>query len=167
MNNSGHLIFNEDLKTILLGVKSEDVITDAVRKFAVTKNLLEKKEFHITIVGRETGEKLLAENIDFNKIKELVESFEWQFSLNQEFYFITKSYPDEQRSSVIEIVQLPDLLGFYEQLNQLTGQNFALPFSHVTLFTNSTKQENQLRGIGIYSEAEMKDLSPELVQITT
>ena len=166
MDNSLNIIFDDNKKTVLLHIKKEDLDLDIVRNFALAENLFPKQEFHITIIGRETGEILLKENLDFEKIKDLVKGINWNFDLTQEYYYITKQYSEnEKRESIIQVVELPELSDFYVKLNGLTGQDFSFPFSHITLYTNSTKEENRLRGIGIYSKAEMEQLSPRVLQI--
>lgn len=157
-----NLVFNKTTNTILLSVKKEEVDLDIVKNIAAEKKLLPKEEFHITIIGRETGEILSKVDIKYESIEAIAEEIDWHFTLKKEFYFITKLYLDgEQRSSIIQLVELPSLASFYDQLNQLTRQNFAVPFSHITLFTNSTLKEKELRGIGIYSQKDFENLSPE------
>ncbi len=166
MGDSPNLIFDENKKTVLLHIKKEDLDLAIVRNFAPAESLFPKQEFHITIIGRETGEIILKENLDFEKIKELVKGTDWNFGLTQEYFYITKQYPEnEKRESIIQVVELPGLSDFYIKLNDSTGHNFSFPFPHVTLYTSSTKEENRFRGIGIYSKAEMEHLSTRVLQI--
>lgn len=158
-----NLIFNEITQTMLLSVEKQVVDLDIVKNFALAENLLPKHEFHVAIIGSETEKVLSKINADSAAIKALAESVDWNFSLKQDFSYITKIYIDqggeEKIESIIQTVDLSGLVEFYRKLNELTGQDFAIPFPHITLYTNSTKEENKLRGIGIYSEADFAKLS--------
>jgi hypothetical protein len=164
MQNSltDNLIFNQSDQTILLSVKAENVDLNIMAAVAKEKNLFPKNEFHITIIGKQTGEALIQKNSDFTLIKNCAEKIDWYFVLKNEFYFIKKVYPDSEiRSTIIQLIDIPSLSVFYQQLNVLTGENFPMPFPHITLFTNSTREENTLRGIGVYSQEDFEKLSPE------
>ena len=157
-----NLIFDRDTKTILLPVEGEDIDLDIVKNSAVRSDLLAKREFHISIIVRETG--ALLSDADYDVAKILATKMDWSFVLEKEFYLIHKKYPEqEMRKSIIQLVSLPGLFDFYTQLNGLIEKHFAVPFSHVTLYTNSTKKENELRGIGIYSRSNFDNLLPEKI----
>jgi|SRR3989344_6721116 len=167
--NSSKLIFNEEEFCLLLDVIQEESTLHDLEKIAKQKKLLRKKEFHITLIGKKTGEALLEKAMNSSKIaseiQELVNNLDWKYFLQKEYYFISKKYSEpnqekEERQSIIQIVRLPDLVPFYKKLNQMFGTKIKVPFPHLTLFTNSTNKEKKLRGIGIYSEKEFYDLKP-------
>lgn len=159
-----NLNFNIEKITLLLNIEADDSISDKLKEKAVGKNLLPKKEFHITLIGRATGEILKTIPDSSSKIEEIYKKFNWNFETRDEFYFIEKQYSDEEkRSSIIQIIELPNLKEFYKDLNNSFETNFEVPFPHITLFTNSTKEENKLLGIGIYSEDQFKSLNPEKI----
>lgn len=165
------LVFHEDTYAIFLAVKKEDINLNSVEHFAIAENLLPKQEFHITIIGRKIGELLAKSKVDYATVKTLAENINWSFTLNKEFYFFTKAYIsedgiEEKRSSIIQTVELSGLSNFYIKLNQLTGQDFSVPFPHITLFTNSTLKNNQFQGIGIYSKKDMEDLHPSQLMVS-
>jgi hypothetical protein len=59
---------------------------------------------------------------------------------------------------MIQLVAIAKLSLFYENLNILFNAKFETPLPHITLFSNSTKAEKKMRGIGIYSKKHFKTL---------
>jgi hypothetical protein len=53
---------------------------------------------------------------------------------------------------------------FYKKLNAILDTNFLTPLPHITLYTNSTRKEKKLRGIGIYSKEKFEELQPQKVK---
>ncbi len=165
--NSQILIFNKDNSSIIFIIKEDIIIPDIINKFAMGKGLLPRKEFHITIIGLDTGRSL---NKDiFEKVKAIAESFEWSFSLKNEFYYVNKTYfnldDSEKRESIIQMIELPDLARFYLELNQLCNKEFAIPLPHITLYTNSSTKDNKFNGIGLYSKRDFENLLPERISL--
>lgn len=162
--------FDEEKLTLVLDIKNGLFDLRRFEKLAKEKKLSEKEELHITIIGRETGEaiKNKFENTQEyevlrGKIKKLIEEESWDFSISKTAYLLTKIYEDgEKRSSIIQMIELPGLKDFYRKLKRFLDLGITLP--HVTLFTASSKKENMLRGIGIYSEKQFKGLNPELIK---
>jgi len=144
-----------------------------LRNFAKEKSLLEKPDIHVTIIGRETGE-LIKKDIerlpDFTqlvkKIKKLLE-IQWKIYPINKTYFISKTYKEycnEKRKSLVQFIEMPAIGGFYKKLNEILQMNLKTPIPHVTLFANSTRKETRLRGIGIYSKKQFKNLKPKLIK---
>ena len=173
------LNFDKDRATLLLDITPDGSSLASLRKIAEEEGLSQKDEFHITIIGSQTGkairEKMLSmssvEQDDFlSRIENLSNSFTWTYSFTPEYKLISKTYggengiPAESRRSIIQTLELPDLNRFYKKLNELLGTEFSVPFPHVTLFTTSTNEATRLQGIGVYSEEQLKTLNP--VKIT-
>src|SRR3989338_1160196 len=175
------LIFNKEKVTLLLTVNAEESAFYDVEKVAKRKGLFRRKDFHITLIGRATGETIIKkitvtdseeEDRILSTIQELSGKFNWTYSPQKEYYFISKSYsePDleeEERQSIIQLVTLPNLVPFYKRLNQFLGTNFDIPFPHITLFTNSTREDKKMRGIDLYSEKEFYSLKPTKIEPIT
>lgn len=172
--------FNRDNATLLLDVVPESVSFESLREIAVKEGLSQKTEFHITLIGRETGEIIVEKlsglppeerDILLLRIEDLAKSFTWSHTFSSEYYLISKEYEGkdgegvETRKSIIQTLLLPDLEAFYSQLNHLLGTAFNIPFPHITLFTTSTNEETKLRGIGIYSEEQLKTLNPVKIEL--
>lgn len=84
-------VFNESNQTILLSLNKEVVDLDNVKNFALVENLLPKHEFHITIIGSETGQVLSKIGTDYDAIKSLAVSINWEFSFKKDFYYIIQT----------------------------------------------------------------------------
>lgn len=170
-----NLKFNKEKVTLLLGIVPNKFTLQNLKLLANEKGLIQKSEFHATILGSDTGEaikaKLQTVHPDektklIQEVEELPQEFNWAYTLRDEYYLISKTYDEqEKRSSLIQVIDLPDLASYYLRLNQLLGTTFPLPFSHVTLFTTSTKEEKKLRGIGIYSSDQLNELNAEKIEI--
>src|SRR3989344_1196592 len=168
------LFFDREKVTLLLNINAQGSAFHDVEKVAKQKGLSRKREFHITLIGSATGEAIIEKisGSDYkinektlSKIQELSKKFNWEFSFQKEYYFISKSYSEpgqenERRQSIIQAIELPNLIVFYKKLNQRLGTNFDTPFPHITLFTNSTRKDKKLWGIGLYSEKEFYSLKP-------
>jgi hypothetical protein len=167
------LIFNKDIMTLLLDIKVNLSSIEKVKNEAEKEKLFQKAEFHSTIIGSDTGEKIIAmvaDSIQKEKItsdiEKLSHEFSWSYSQKDEYYFISKKYQeneDEERKSIIQMIDLPDIVPFYEKLNKKLGTNFDIPLPHITLFTTSTNPEKKLRGVGIYSKNQFDALQPKII----
>ena len=173
--------FFPEYASCILPTDEKQIDREKHRKEAETHNLLEKKEFHFTVIGFDTGEEILAaleqmsednKQAALEQIKALCENFDWKISLKDEYYYIEQHYEtdpndpksqEETRKSLIQIATIEKLDEFYQQLNLIVGKNLLVPFPHVTLFTNSTLEKNQLRGIGIYSEKQFRKMQPQKI----
>ena len=173
------LSFDEGAMTLLLDVHLDGGAPLWLKHRAQQEGLREKSEFHITLIGSKTGKKLLA-MLDgvapkerarvVQEMRALFHRFAWASSPREEYYVISKEYPIKQspgetetRRSLVQIVELPDLVEFYQGLRQLTGLDETLPLAHITLFAGSTLKDNELRGIGIYSKDQFEELNPQRV----
>lgn len=177
------IIFSHEKVTAILIIDKNTINLGTPSHTANQLGLIVKDEFHITIIGSETGKEILKSllslsdqerNEKINKIHELCESFNWEVALNDEFYYIQKKYnnPDpsnsemevmEERESIIQLAQITDLEEFYQKLNAFLNKQFEIPLPHVTLFTKSTRDDKMLRGIGIYSSTQFKELKPKKI----
>lgn len=168
------MIFDAEKVTLIMRIHEQSVVSHSIQEYADREGLLFKEEFHITLIGRATGE-MIAEQISeyepeersaiIERIKELHESYEWKYSFEQVYYFIAKEYPQEGatseiRKSIIQMIDLPDLEPFYQSLCDLLGVQIRVPLPHVTLLTTFTN--GRLWGIGIYSVEQFEELCPEL-----
>jgi hypothetical protein len=166
--------FDEQDLTSILYIDKNLFDFDKLKDFAKEKNLSEKPDIHITIIGRETGE-LIKNNIErpkdfmqlIKKIKKLLNKVQWKFSSANKTYFISKTYKEhanEKRRSLIQFIEMPVINDFYKKLNKILQMNLKTPIPHLTLFANSTREETKLRGIGIYSKKQFKNLNPKLIK---
>lgn len=165
---------------LMLALDEKFLNLETKRKEAEDLGLNEKNEFHVTIIGNNSG-KIILEHIDqldeskktmfIDELHNLCKSFNWEVYLLDEFYYIKKEYYQdtigdlkgkiiEIRESVIQACKIPRLSVFYQQLNLLFKRKIKTPFPHITLCTNSTLEDKKLRGIGIDSKKLFKSLTP-------
>lgn len=163
--------------TIILSIDNKWVNRETKRDIAKDLDVLEKEEFHCTLIGSDTWVEILQyiETVEWDKkdkiwnmIVELCHSFDWKIKFQDDFYYIEKSYTTdnaitETRKSIIQIIDLNALSEFYKQLNTLLWTHFDIPYPHITLYTNSTLPERKLRWIGIYSKTQFEELNPKKV----
>lgn len=184
INKPIEINFDTETSTLILSIEKNAVDLESKKNYATRYDLSRKNEFHLTVIGRDTGEKILKllellgedEKIRIlNQIQKTYELFEWKFTLKQEFYYLEKIYDDvidledlgtikpEKRKSIIQVAEIEDLSRFYKKLNLLLDTKFKIPFPHVTLYTTSTLEEKRLRGIGIYSKSQFEELKPKKI----
>lgn len=165
------IIFNEDNCNTLLSVKKDFINLETKKIIAEELGLLKKDEFHLTIIWSKTWDRIMeflsnlsqykAKNI-IHQIKHILFNIQWKILLNNEFYYIKKNYKEnwEIRESIIQTAEIENLSQFYEEINKILDLQFDVPFSHVTLFTNSNNNDKKLRGIWIYSFEDFQKMEP-------
>ena len=175
--------FNPEKITLLLDIDNRFPNMEAKRVQAKELDLISKSEFHLTIIGSDTGEKIgesmsvLEKNEReriLNKIYTLAESIKWSITLQNNFFYIEKEYTEEdpndqgsliyeKRKSIIQMAEIKGLNEFYKQLNTLLKEWFDEPLPHITLYTTSTREDKRLRGIGIYSQKQLEEMNPQQI----
>jgi len=179
-------LFDTKNNTLLLHVKKDSFDLSGIKEVAQEKGFDEKREFHITVLGFKNGgeikkilKKLAPEEqqAKLSEIQALVDSTDWSFMPEEGRYHISKEYKtldpnnkgaeiSETRESYIQKVQMQAIQDFYKKLNGILGSSLEPPPPHVTLYTNGTDKEKAKQGIGINSEADFAQLSPELISET-
>lgn len=158
-------IFNKETYTSILPIESSSVqIPHTLTETADGIGMIQKNEFHMTIIGFKTAKDIQTKEITPHlqkSIEELLQKTDWKIQPENSFFRIQKTYPNgEERESIIQLFKVIGLDDFYKRLNSLLGTKYPVPFPHVTLFAKSTDQENMTMGIGIYSEEEFINLNP-------
>lgn len=147
-----------------------------VQSFANEHGMLPKNEFHVTMLGGKASQKILekleklpvVDRIELRqKIENLVKSFVWEITPSGQFYYLRKEYNDpdpidssktipETRETVIQLVEVPQLLAFRIAIKELLDMKEEIEvLPHVTIFSNSTREDKKQRGIGIYSRQDL------------
>ncbi len=95
------LTYNQDKITLLLSVTVPgEIILDA-EKYAKEHNLVVKPDFHITLIGYATGQKIQEILLDkteqekediIEKIQSIANVFTWPYTLLFEYFYITKTH---------------------------------------------------------------------------
>ena len=185
LNNTipGTLHFYPDQATLLLDIDNKFIDQESKKNEAEQLGLMRKNDFHLTIIGNDTGKKILTltaslnekerENI-LDKIYTLAESIQWKVRLEDAFFYIQKEYitpdqssPDannnEKRESIIQTAGFEGIDEFYQKFNIVLGTEFETPWPHITHYTTSTREDKKTRGIGIYSQKQFEELHPQTI----
>ena len=177
--------FIETTNNAILLIEKPDIPKN-ILEYADNNSLKLKNKFHITIIG--TKYDLFIRDfilkIEINKrqkiqeeLKNLFEKYDWKYQLVSKYSFLKKYYtqeelnnrgyydqPEQNRLSIIQIINLPDLKDFYQELNILLGTKLEIPFEHISLFSGSDYQPMEERGIGIYTEKDFLDSMVEEIK---
>ena len=149
---------------LLLQVQKPE-IPSHVYKEAQSRNFIEKDEFHISLVVAKNARKVkevISQSSEpeklWEEIKTFFESLVWEYTLIDEYHLQENSYnePKHTRRTIIQKVNLPNLLPFYEKLNQILGITLPVPVPHITLLSWSDNPLFMTKGIGISSEEDFK-----------
>lgn len=167
--------FDREALTLLLHIEKTKHDLGNLPYFAEQNGFKEKSEYHITILGFKTGEKIqqaLEHLTDQQKeetiseIQSLVDATDWSYSLKPEKYHVTKHYPkkddqiENKRESYIQMVGVSGIDDFFKKLNELLNTSIEVQPAHITLYT-SGNEEHATRGIGINSSAEFEQLDTQ------
>jgi uncharacterized protein YggU (UPF0235/DUF167 family) len=61
------------------------------------------------------------------------------------------------------MIDVPDLVDYYRELNMLLNTKFETPIPHVTLYSGSTRPDKMLRGIGVYSKKDLEKMGAKKI----
>lgn len=93
--------FNEAQGTLIIDIDRSSVDFSKLKKIAESRSLNEKDEIHLTIIGSDTAEEILAsleklgsveKQERFSKIRDLAHNTLYGFRFKPEFYYIKKDY---------------------------------------------------------------------------
>ncbi len=172
---NSELIFTKERNEVLLNILPNTLGLKKLEVFAREHTLYPKSEFHVTLIGGKTSESIsktlneMSQDRLFlrGKVEDLMRNFKWQVLPKEVFYYLRRNYNDpdlndlnkmipEIRETVIQMVDIPQLQSFHNDICKLFGiQDKIESLPHVTLYTNSTRQDKKQRGIGIYSEEDL------------
>jgi ribosomal protein S15P/S13E len=120
-----------------------------------------KDEVHITILSRDAAE-TVRQHLerypqDEDQVRRMVDETNWEYRKLDSFYHIQQA-PDEE--TIVQMVEVPGLDTFFNQVGQLVGQELELPPTHVTLYMRGTE-----KGIGIPTQAEFEQLAQKQIRL--
>ena len=164
--------WNLEKCTLLLSVPKPEMDSRLV-SYAAENGYAEKAEFHVSIISFQNGKKIVSkfgqgEEL-FEKIRKLADEFSWNIEYGNEYFEIEKFYdqgeleksgyenvPEQTRRTIVQKVSMPDIADFYSKLSTITGIEFEIPFSHLTLFSWCDYEPMKLQGIGLYSKSDFE-----------
>jgi hypothetical protein len=143
---------------LLLQIPASSIeIPAMVISYAALGEFMPKEEYHVTVVGKKTQERLLAEGV-LDEVVDLLENTPpWNIISFDDIFSIRNIETDGNGNQVIEesIIQLVTLHGLdemYDQIREVAGLDIPTPPAHITLFT-----KNADRGIGLYSNIQLAE----------
>jgi len=166
--------FDKEKGTVILNIPKESVSLKKVAPFAKEHGFVEKQDFHITILGFQSGKVLIeklnvlgSRRIEVEKVIEnLIDKTSWEFTLKDLYYRIEREYKGEGgpelRESIIQMADMPGLGSFLKDLNTLFKWQFPVPPPHITIYTKGTSEESKM-GIGVSSGEVFASLKPTLI----
>lgn len=157
-------------------------IPERLREMALSEGLVEKPEFHISVIVTSNARlvEAAAASGEPEKVKEsvraLIDTFAWDYTPLDEFYRQEKSYegknddefgivPPHTRRTIIQKVDMPDMARFYKELMQHLGIELSTPVPHITLFSWSDYPPRMTQGIGICSPEDFKAFSKGKIEL--
>lgn len=158
-------------------------IAEFVRAAAKENSLFEKSEFHISVLVAKNARvawRAVAARQDSAGARDLIESLftnlAWQYTLTAEYFLHEHSYTKEElieqgdidipahtRRSIVQKVELPDLIPFYQKINNQLNISLPTPVPHITLFAWSDYEPYKTRGIGICSREEFERFTRKVI----
>lgn len=98
-----------------------------------------KSELHITIVSRDAADRVLRQIQnqpgDDSRVQEVITSTDWSFRKLDSFHFAA----EDDCETIIQMVEMPGLAGFFQDLAHITGGGYILPPTHITLYMRGTE----------------------------
>lgn len=109
-----------------------------------------KRELHITITSQEAAEQVRLfmekEPEEAFRIQSIIDETPWSIRKQNVFYHVTG---DDDEETIIQMVEVIDLLSFFSRMSKVIKHGFVLPPAHVTLYTFRSDT-----GIGLATQEE-------------
>lgn len=157
-------------------VKKEWLDPSPVIKACKDGEFTPKSEFHITILGsghasviRQYFSSISAvfREKEIAALQQLIDDTTWDFDPLPRWYHIARDFGSsnqndigaqeiEHRESIIQLVSLPALEGFFQKLRVLIKRDISTQFPHVTLCTRGSDSVGHRIGIPINSYSDFK-----------
>jgi hypothetical protein len=167
--------FNNHDCTLMLTVPSIE-IPEEIARVGKEHGLLQKPEFHISVVVSDNARRVHELVEEFQQFDETLQNLEtlasaqdWSFerlgrySLHEELYTRERlmetgksDIPPHTRKAIVERVHVPGMDKYFRGLTALLGPNFTIPLTHITLFSWSDFAPLEFRGISLLSEEDYK-----------
>jgi len=115
-----------------------------------------KREFHVTLLDRETGARIRAQELAGGvrpSVRELFEGEDWQCRRSDARWLLREQLPEGTVHSIIELLDMPALVRFRHNVGWAHGQPLPPTPAHVTLYVAGSES-----GIGLASKEEFQRL---------
>ena len=151
-----HPLPNIEHGRLLLGVPTACIeIPPLVKSFASQGEFKPKDEYHVTVVGKKTQERIFAEGMLDQVVELLNRAPQWSIVLQDDILVMRNIETDDSgkqvtEESIIQLAVTPELNALYDEIRKTTSLDIPTPPAHITLFT-----KNADRGIGLYSNEQL------------
>ncbi len=187
--NSSIAMFTPTSKTFkpqefyfLLPVEKPE-IPARIRVIAEQEKMFEKPQCHVSVVVEKSAVSIRAalaaaeaKGDEPERLKKCIIEFfndlQFEYSLTDTFSLQEKKYdraelderglseePEQLRRSIMQVVDMPDVIFFYRKVSELLGVTLEAPVPHITLFAWSDYELKKDRGIGISSKADFEQFN--------
>ena len=164
------VIMNENNGSLLIPVMRTIVNGSNKKKFLRNTIFFPKDEYHITIIGSKLGASLLEKMAGGDKREHFLNAVaeaNWDYELSNHYFHLVKTETKSTTSnsikqSIVQLVNIPALEGFYKKLEKIFDMPFPLCPSHITLFVSSEDKQ----GIGIYTQNDFEEYNHGEVQLS-
>lgn len=145
-------------KTLVLPIPPEQWAPPEEPALVDEITFVPKRELHVTLIGRGLAQSLHPDPVRRQAVREAYSRLDWGFTRTGEMLQLEKrelagSGHGRAIGSIIERIELPAMVPFYEALAVLLGRGLAIPPPHVTLYTAGRSQ-----GIGVPDVATLRRL---------
>jgi hypothetical protein len=162
-----NMIFQEESLTLLLPVMHKNISLLSEKQITVRgQSFLPKSEFHITIIGRDLGQKIKEKISHDHEKKDLflqyISETDWCYEVTNDIYLFEKekevSGNDQKKKSIhtesiVQMVKVPSLESFYQKIELMTGISIPPRPVHITLYTHGDPE-----GIGVNNQIEFNEV---------
>lgn len=108
------------------------------------------------------------------EIQNLIQRTDWTLASKPKLYKVSKDYNftdrstgqtiSSKRETIIQALDLKELLNFSNSLGQIIGKKLEPQFPHLTLFTKGADAQSRM-GIGIDTLEDFQKLNPEPLEV--
>lgn len=153
--------FDEEIGVLQILLSKEDIgLSDEDIELS-GKVFQSKKEVHITIIGRDLGQRLKQamgkDDSIKNHLREIISRTDWTYEVKSRLYYLSKDKRVDTEPGIIHaesIIVEVDLAGirrFYENLSKMLRTDLDVPPTHITLYTRGDPL-----GIALNSRADFE-----------
>ncbi len=154
-----------EIGTLLIPLSKEDFgLSDEKIEF-LGKVFEPKEEVHITVIGKDLGQKLQeaikGDPAIENQIEQVMKEADWSYEKKDKMYHISKDkkkvdlqgdFKVIHAESIILMVEIAGIEQFYRKLGRIIGTELEVPPTHVTLYTYGDPV-----GIGLPNQAAFEE----------
>lgn len=153
------VIFDKETGSLLIQLVKETFDLEGNTVYLEGIPLEPKDELHITILSRDAADTLsqhLEKNPeDEDRVRRLIDETRWEYRKLDRFYHVREEPGVE---TIIQMVEIPGLASFFNQLSQIVKVELGRPPTHVTLYMRGTQ-----KGIGLPTQAEFERLAQKQI----